>query len=123
MRGPAQAEAHETRGEELNAGVHCTGARLESKVGVVEDDKADEADETVKSPDEEGDPEPVADPEDRREKPSVKRLVVRYLPRFLGVHVTTNEEKTSGTHVNKEVRKSRKCTHRTMAKCTKKKNS
>lgn len=29
---------------------------------MVEDDEADEADETVKSPDEEGGPEPVSDP-------------------------------------------------------------
>lgn len=62
---------HETRREELDPGVYCAGARLESKVGVVEDDEADGADgadETVKSPDEEGDPEPVGGPKGRREE-------------------------------------------------------
>ena len=51
------------RREELGGGVHCAGALFESKVGVIEDDKADEADETIKSPDEEGDLEPPGDPE------------------------------------------------------------
>ena len=67
MRGPAQTEAHEVRGEGLDGSVHCAGALLESKVRVVESDKTDEAEETVKSPDEEGDFEPVADPEGEAE--------------------------------------------------------
>lgn len=49
------------RREELDACVHCTRALLESEVRVVEGDEADEADETVKPPDEEGGPEPVGD--------------------------------------------------------------
>jgi len=55
------------RREEADGGVHCTGALLESEVGVVEDDKTDEADEAVGSPDEERELEPVADPKGGRE--------------------------------------------------------
>ena len=49
------------RREELDAGIHRPGALLKAKVGVVEYNKADETDETVNSPDEERDPEPVGD--------------------------------------------------------------
>ena len=50
------------RREKLNACVRYTGALLESKVRVAEDDEADSADETVKSPDDERGPEPVGSP-------------------------------------------------------------
>jgi len=54
--------------EKLDTGVHCPGALFESEVRVVEDDEADEADETIESPDEEGNPEPIANAKNGCEK-------------------------------------------------------
>ena len=67
MRGSAQTEAQEVRREGLEGGIHRTGALLESKVRVVEEDEADKADGAIKTPDKEGDIEPVVDPGGGRE--------------------------------------------------------
>ena len=93
MGGSVHTEAHETRGEQLDGGVHSTGALFESKVGVIENSQTDETDNTIDSPDKEGGPEPVAGPEDGRES-SITRWPTPHLLSLCGVEVTTEEEET-----------------------------